>query len=107
MNRNHISDEILIAWIERSLSKSEYRKVSNHLENCDECYLRYSTLMESIIEGETAKPEEVPNEIEQFAKEQLGVVDTITPQQANKISILAKLRQLPILRPISAGFKPS
>ena len=100
MNRNHISDEILIAWIERSLSKSEYRKVSNHLEDCDECYLRYSTLLESVTAGKSAKPEEVPSEIKQYAKEQLGVINTITPQQSVKISILDKLRQLPILRPI-------
>jgi len=100
MNRNHISDELLIAWIDESFSKSEYRKVSNHLENCDECYLRYSTLLESVAAGKSAKLEEVPNEIKQFAKEQLGVFDTITPQLSGKISILDKLRQLPILRPI-------
>ena len=104
MNRNHISDEILTAWIDKSLSKSKYRKVSNHMEDCDKCYLRYSTLMESIIEGKTAKPEEVPNETKQFAKEQLGIAETITPQQSGKISILNKLknieRKIQILRPI-------
>ena len=104
MNRNHISDEVLIAWIDKSLSKSEYRGVSNHMENCDKCYLRYSTLLKSISAGEAAKPEEVPNEIMQFAKEQLGIANTITPQQSGNISILNKLinmgKKIPILRPI-------
>ena len=104
MNRNHISDEVLIACIDKSLSKSEYRKVSNHMKDCDECYLRYSTLLKSISAGETAKPEEVPNEIKQFAKEQLEITDTISPQQSGKISIFNKLknigRNIPILRPI-------
>ena len=104
MNKNHISDELLIAWIDKSLSATEYNKVTRHLEDCNECYFRYSTLLESATTGELAKPEEVPNEIKQFAKEQLGLTNTITSNQANKNSIINKLRniglKLPILRPI-------
>ena len=100
MNRNHISDEILITWIDKSLSKSEFNRVTKHLEDCDECYLRYSTLLESISAGEAAKPEEVPNEIKQFAKEQLGLPDLVTAPISKKITIFDKLRQLTILRPI-------
>lgn len=100
MNTNHISDEILIAWIDKSLSKSKYRKVSNHLEDCDKCYLRYSTLLESISVGETAKLEEVPTEIRQFAKEQLDLTDFVNIPISKKMTIFDKLRQLPIFRPI-------
>jgi len=105
MNKNHITDEILVAWIEEALSGTKYSKVTKHLENCDKCYFRYSTLMESVIADGLAKPKKVPLEIKQFAKEQLGLVDAANTKQSDKL--LNKLKniggKIPIFRPIPIG----
>jgi len=96
MDKKHISDEILVAWIEESLPKSKFNSVSMHLEDCDKCYLRFSNLLESVKLSKNNKLEQVPTEIREYAKEQLGI--DIVPS-SKKESILSKIFH-GILRPV-------
>ena len=99
MDKKHLSDEILVAWIEKSLLKSKYNSVSEHLEHCDQCYLRYSNLLESIKLNKKASLEQIPTEIRDFAKEQLGLLDNQSIPKTEKESILSKIFNS-ILRPV-------
>ncbi len=60
-NKNHLSEEILIGSIEGNLSDPEAESVTNHLESCDSCFIRYSTLHSSYKEMRDVELEVTPD----------------------------------------------
>jgi hypothetical protein len=66
-NKNHLSEEILIGSIEGNLSDPEAESVTNHLESCDSCFIRYSTLHSSYKEMRDVELEVTPDMLKERA----------------------------------------
>ena len=73
MNNKHLSDEIIIGWIERNQPKSIYDHVTAHLQECDQCFTQYCLLQSSLTESVEVSLEQTPVEILEYAYEQLGL----------------------------------
>ena len=66
-NKNHLSEEILIGSIEGNLSDPEAESVTNHLESCDSCFIRYSTLHSSYKQMRDVELEVTPDMLKERA----------------------------------------
>jgi len=66
-NKDHLSEEILIGSIEGNLSHPEAESVTAHLESCDSCFIRYSTLHSSYQEMRDVELEVTPDMLKERA----------------------------------------
>ena len=73
MNDKHLSEEIIIGWIEKIQPKSIYDNVTVHLQKCAQCFTRYCLLQSSLTESVEVSLEQTPIEILEYAYEQLGL----------------------------------
>jgi len=60
-NKEHLTEEQILGWIEGNLTKSKSELVNSHLKECDKCFIIYSSLFSSYQEIETVKFEATPD----------------------------------------------
>ena len=96
MNDKHLSDEIIIGWIERNQPKPIYDHATAHLQECDQCFTQYYLLQSSLTESVEVSLEQTPVEILEYAYEQLGLKTLGKPKKnifnkiREKINIIGK-----------------
>jgi len=97
MNDKHLSEEIIIGWIEKTHPKSIYDNVTVHLQRCDQCFTRYCLLQSSLTESVEVLLEHTPDEFIVYAHEQLGIKPVVIPKKnllnklQNKINQMGKI----------------
>jgi len=60
-NKEHLTEELILGWIEGNLTKSKSELVNSHLKECDKCFINFSSLFSSYQEIETVKLEATPD----------------------------------------------
>jgi len=73
MKDKHLSEEIIIGWIERNQPKSTYDNVTAHLQKCNQCFTQYCLLQSGLTESVEVSLEQTPDEFLEYAYEQLGL----------------------------------
>jgi hypothetical protein len=88
MNDKHLTEEIIIGWIEKTQPKSIYDNVTVHLQKCDQCFTRYCLLQSSLTESVEVKLEHTPVDFLKYAQKKLGLKPVVIPKK----NLLNKLR---------------
>lgn len=98
-----LSNELILAWIEGNLSKSEMERVKNLIKASDEAFLKYSTLLASYNEMQAVELEKTPDWLIEKANNELGLVTPLSkPPTPEKLT--SKIEH--IINSIKWAFKP-
>ncbi|MBC8485340.1 MAG: hypothetical protein H8D45_04790 [Bacteroidetes bacterium] len=72
-NKNHLSKETILGWIRGNLPDYESKLIADHLESCDSCFIKFSTLHASYQEIENVELEVTPDMLIERANKEFNL----------------------------------
>lgn len=85
MQKEHISDEMIIAWLEGNLDVQEKEILEKMIQDNDSLFIRAVKLHNSLTEIEESKLEVTPDILLSSAKKALGVEEIVNEGKMNEI----------------------
>ncbi len=102
-NKEHLTEELILGWIEGNLTKSKSELVNSHLKECDKCFIVFSSLFSSYQEIESVKFETTPDILIKKAIDLFGL-GKVKPNWMQSFPIVKSVKNL--IKQLSEIFKP-
>ncbi|MCD4663819.1 MAG: zf-HC2 domain-containing protein [Bacteroidales bacterium] len=77
----HLTEEQIIAYIDKTLNEDESKIIEKHVSECDRCFLKYAGLKSSLMELGKAQLTATPEKLKKKAESEIGIEEDKAPDR--------------------------